>query len=260
MLLDWLTVTLKAGRGLLDVTPAMIESWAAGERRRGLSKRSANAKLTPVIGFYRWAHANGHTDRDLGATVRRPSRPRRSNLTWLSREQLVSYLDAARATDPLAHSLACLFALNGLRLDETLAIRVEHIGENGGHPAIHLPRRKLEQQDRVGIPPRTHDAVRVLTNGRTSGLLHQVRGKKAAASQVYRLLDEVTAIAGIAVTVRPHMLRATFITLALEAGVPVPDVMYSAGHSSLSMVAYYDRGYRSAARNASLPLAQWLDV
>ena len=65
---------------------------------------------------------------------------------------------------------------------------------------------------------------------------------------------------GIGIRVRPHMLRATFITLALEAGVSVVDVMYSAGHSSLSMVAHYDRGYRSVARSAAIPLADWIDT
>jgi Phage integrase family. len=75
---------------------------------------------------------------------------------------------------------------------------------------------------------------------------------------VYTLLDRVSEIAGIGFHVRPHMLRATFITLSLEAGVPVVDVMNSAGHSSLSMVSYYDRGYRDIRRAASRPLAAWL--
>lgn len=238
----------------------MIESWAAGERTRGLSKRSINSKLTPIIGFYRWAFANGHTNKDIGAYVRRPSNPRRSNLKWLSRTQLVTYLDAAETVSPLAHSLVCLWSLNGTRLTETLDARIEHIGENGGHPALLLPSRKLEQQDRIGLPPRTTAALATLTGKRTKGLLHQANGKHLTGPQTYKLLDRVTEIAGTGFTVRPHMLRATFITLALEAGVPVVDVMNSAGHSSLSMVAYYDRGYRSAARNASIPLQQWLDA
>lgn len=55
--------------------------------------------------------------------------------------------------------------------------------------------------------------------------------------------------------VRPHMLRATFVTLALEAGVPARDIMAATGHASVEMVAYYDRAFRSVGGYASHAVA-----
>lgn len=238
----------------------MIESWAASERTRGLAKRTINSELTSILGFYRWAFQNGHTDRDIGAAVRRPKTPRRSTLKVLGRDQLVALLDAARDTSPLAHSLVCLWALNGLRLQETLDMHIEHLEHVDDQPVIWLPRRKLEQADRLAIPRRTEQAIRAQAGNRTHGLLHLTNGRKLTNAQTYTLLDRISEIAGLDFHVRPHMLRATFITLSLEAGVPVVDVMNSAGHSSLSMVTYYDRGYRSVHRSAAVPLARWLNA
>lgn len=259
-LMQWWALCLKGGYGLLDVTPAMIESWSAGQLTRGAAKRTVNSHLTPIVEFYRWAFREGHTTRDIGSAVRRPKSPRRSNLKWLSADQLNDFLDAAEQTSPLAHSLTCLWALNGLRLDETLTSRIEHIENVAGHTVIWLPHRKLEQSDRLGLPDRTINAIATLTGTRKRGLIHHTGGKKLRGDQIYKLLDRVSEIAGIDFHVRPHQLRATFITLALEAGVSVVDVMNSAGHSSLSMVTYYDRGYRSVTRNASIPLTNWLNT
>ena len=54
------------------------------------------------------------------------------------------------------------------------------------------------------------------------------------------------------------LLRATFVTLSLDAGVPIRDVMASMGVSDMSMVQYYDRAHASIRRNASHRLADYL--
>lgn len=53
-------------------------------------------------------------------------------------------------------------------------------------------------------------------------------------------------------------LPSTFVTLALDAGVPARDVMASTGHASVEMVAYYDRAHASIRRNAAPAVADWL--
>lgn len=258
-LVRWLGYCISAGVHVLEATPTMIEQWIRAERTRGVSARTINAGLTPVLGLYRWAHAHGHTSSDPGAYVRRPSTPRRTTLQWLSREQLRTWLDAARDTDPTTHSLACLYALNGLRLSEGLDARIEHRTRIDGHEVLRLPHRKADVADHVAIPARTADAITAAAGSRQTGRIHQHRGRAIPAREVYRRFDLVTDLAATGFRVRPHMLRVTFVTLALDAGVPVRDVMASTGHSGYSMVAHYDRGWRSIARSASIPLSEWLD-
>lgn len=250
-MLEWIGVLLQSRLGLLVATRQHIEAWSAAEQRRGLSKASVGSKLVVVCGFYRWAYQEGYLDHDPGVYVRRPSRPRRSSLRWLEAGQLARLLDAARDVDDTAHVLACLLALNGLRLGEVLAARVEHLGRQGELVTLLLPSRKGGVMDRVSLPGRTVQAMTPLIAGRTRGLiLRSAAGRPLTQASVYRLLDQLAAAAEVE-PVRPHMLRATFVTLALDAGVPIRDVMASTGHAHAAMVDYYDRGHRSIRRNAS---------
>lgn len=55
------------------------------------------------------------------------------------------------------------------------------------------------------------------------------------------------------------MLRATFVTLSLDAGLPARDIIASAGWVSPEMLGYYDRAHASIRRNASHGLADYLN-
>lgn len=260
VMLDWEGVLMQAQVGLLDATRQHIEAWSASELRRGLAKGTVAARLSVVCGFYRWAHQEGHIGHDPAVYVRRPSRPRRSNQRWLEGPQLVALLDGARDVDATAHLLVCLLALNGLRLEETLAARVEHLDVQGDLTTLHLPSRKGGASDRVSLPARTVDALTSVADGRDRGLLlRTTTGRRFTPSAVYALLDQITDAVDLP-KVRPHMLRATFVTLSLDAGVPIRDVMASTGHAHSSMVDYYDRGYASVRRNAAHRLSESLGL
>ena len=60
--------------------------------------------------------------------------------------------------------------------------------------------------------------------------------KPAERHQLVQLLDHTHLP-----PVTPYGLRVSFITLALEAGIPERDVMISARHSSSAQTARYDR-------------------
>lgn len=241
------------------MTTTLIEEWARVESGR-VSKRTVNTMLTPIIGFYRWAHLHGHTPTDIGALVRRPSNPRRSTLKWLTVPQLRAFLDAAQTHHTRTHALACMLALNGLRLTETLNARIEHLETVAEQRTLLLPLRKMGVADRVALPTRTVDAIALTIGTRTRGRILQASGQPLTQASVYTAFDAISTTAQIGFRVRPHMLRATFVTLSLEHGVPARDVVNSAGWASFSMLAHYDRAYGAVTRNASIPLAELIDV
>ncbi|WP_183086039.1 tyrosine-type recombinase/integrase [Propionibacterium australiense] len=257
----WMGVLAEAGLGLLDGDRARIEAWGAALLRSGMARTTVAAYLGVVCGFYRWCWEEGHLPTDVGAHVRRPSRPRRSGQRWLEAGELRRLLDAARDEGPTEHAMVCMLGLNGLRIGEAIAARIEHLGRQGDRTTLLLPSRKAGVMDRVGLPERAVWAIGEATRGRTSGLILRTgAGGQFYPAAVYRVLDQLAEDAGIAPPLRPHMLRATFITLSLDAGVPVRDVMASAGHMHATMVSYYDRAYGSVKRNASGRLADWLDT
>ena len=214
--------------------------------------------LVPVCGFYRWAAEEGHLPYDVAAYVRRPSRPRRSSLRWLTREQLNRLLRASRDAGPPVDGLVHLLALNGLRLTETLDARIEHLETRDGAPVLRLPSRKAGVMDVVGLPAPTIEVLAECIRGRQRGRILTTGGHALTPAMVYAHLDALSDVTGLDFRARPHMLRATFVTLSLDAGVPARDVMASTGHATTAMVDYYDRAHASARRNASHRLAAWV--
>jgi site-specific recombinase XerD len=57
--------------------------------------------------------------------------------------------------------------------------------------------------------------------------------------------------AGISKRISPHSLRHSFITAALDAGVPLRDVQIAARHADPRTTTRYDRARHNLGRHAS---------
>ncbi|PMB89291.1 tyrosine-type recombinase/integrase [Varibaculum cambriense] len=258
IMLDFLGWCINARIHMLDVNRVFIEQYAAAKRKSGLSKSTVSGYLVPICGFYRWAFQEGLTVTDHGAYVRRYSRPRRSRLKWYTREEakriLAASIEMGKPTSGLIH----LLLLNGLRLGETLAARIEHLSTIDEMTALTLPNRKMGVMDTVTLPAATVEVLSDCIGKRKRGRILLDRGRVLTPARVYTLCNQMSTICGLDTPVRPHQLRATFVTLSLDAGVPYRDVMASTGHADMSMVAYYDRAHAAIRRNASHRLSDWL--
>lgn len=195
--------------------------------------------------------------RNIGAFVRIPSRPRRSNLRWLTKNQLDAVLTASKTAGYPWDLLFHLLGLNGLRLGETLSTKIEHLEHVDGQRVLLLPNRKGGVLDRLTLPPATLALIDEHVSRERGWLLTEGRGP-LAPHRVYKACDEISDATGLDFHIRPHMLRATFVTLSLDAGVPARDVMASTGHAHTEMVAYYDRAHASLRRNAAPRLEKYL--
>jgi len=56
----------------------------------------------------------------------------------------------------------------------------------------------------------------------------------------------------------PHSLRHTFVTQALDAGVPLRDVQDAMGHADPRTTRRYDRGRMALDRRATYAVARFL--
>jgi integrase len=56
------------------------------------------------------------------------------------------------------------------------------------------------------------------------------------------MLVRLCTVAGIDKHISPHSLRHTFVTLGLDAGIPLRDMQVAARHSDPRVTARYDRG------------------
>ncbi len=73
-----------------------------------------------------------------------------------------------------------------------------------------------------------------------------------------RIVRKVARRAGIAKPVGPHTLRHTFITAALDAGVPLRDVQEAASHADPRTTMRYDRARGSLDRHATHIVAAYI--
>ena len=73
-----------------------------------------------------------------------------------------------------------------------------------------------------------------------------------------RIVRRIARRAGIAKIVTPQTPRHAFITAALDAGVPLPDVQEAASHADPRTTMRYDRARGSLDRHATYIVAAYI--
>jgi integrase/recombinase XerD len=73
-----------------------------------------------------------------------------------------------------------------------------------------------------------------------------------------RTVKRLARRAGIRKRISPHSLRHSFITAALDAGVPLGDVQEAASHADPRTTMRYDRGRQSLDRHATYVVAAFV--
>ena len=73
-----------------------------------------------------------------------------------------------------------------------------------------------------------------------------------------RIVKRLARRAGISKQIAPHSLRHTFITLALDAGVPLRDVQEAASHADPRTTMRDNRGRQSLDRHATYIVAAFV--
>ena len=104
----------------------------------------------------------------------------------------------------------------------------------------------------IPMPPRVARAVDMAAGERRSGpLLLAQSGLRLNRHAATRIVRRLAKKAGITKSISPHSLRHSFITAALDAGVPLRDVQIAARHSDPRTTTRYDRARHNLDRHAS---------
>jgi integrase/recombinase XerD len=146
--------------------------------------------------------------------------------------------------------------LLGLRIFEACGANIGDLGEEHGH-------RVLRVHDRVvliPLPPAVARALDRAVDDRSSGpVLRNILGVRMDRHAAIRRLKHLTAIAGIRMPrMRTHMLRHTFVTTMLDAGVSLRDVQIAARHADPRTTMRYDRARKNLDRHPNYILAAYM--
>ena len=219
------------------------------EQERGCIPSSVAHHLTPVFGYYRFATIDGYLVADPTAMLRRPRVfADTTRQLALDRDELRALLAAARASTASELALVAMMALLGLRVSEATGARIEDLGVViRGHPTLRIVGKGAKPAT-IPLPRAVNEMLLAAVGTRTHGPILQrpERGplperpwtRRAAALAITRLCRA----AGIDKPISPHSLRHTFVTLGLDAGIPLRDMQVAARHSDPRITARYDRG------------------
>ena len=221
---------------------------------------TVSRRLSVVAGFYRTCVIDGVLEHSPAEYVRRPTVPPESPTLGLTHLQFEAMLTAARESgNPFDFALVCLLGLLGLRIFETVGADIEDLGEEHGHRVLRV-RGKGGKVVLVPLPPAVSRAVDRAAAERLVGpLLLNRRGTRMDRHAATRRLRSLAAVAGVRLPrMHPHMLRHTFVTTMLDAGVDLRDVQIAARHADPRTTMRYDRARKNLDRHPNYILAAYM--
>ncbi len=236
--------------GVFEVRRGHMELWARTMEDAGLARATIGRRLSTVAGFYRFAVIDGLIEHSPAEYVRRPKIDTESTTLGLDRMELGALIAQGAAAGPMDHALACLLGLLGLRVGG-----LQHQHRSG------LRRAGAPHRDRAreGVEACRHP---VTTPGRSChGPCHRPPAPRPAPAHPGREPHEpprchahrppARAPGGRDEADQPASLRHSFITAALDAGVPPRDVQTAARHADPRTTTRYDRARDNLDRHAS---------
>jgi integrase/recombinase XerD len=205
--------------------------WMQEQRRYAAS--TVSRRVAVVAGFYRTCVIDEVLEHSAAEYVRRPNVSPQSPTLGLSHLQFEAMLAAARDShNPCDFALVCLLGLLGLRISEATSLDITDLGEEHGHRVLRVV-GKGHKIVLVPMPPAVARALDRAIGDRTAGpILLNRHGTRMDRHAATRRLRRLQAIAGVHIArMHSHMLRHTFVTTMLDAGVDLRDTQIAARHA-----------------------------
>ena len=217
-------------------------------------------RVAVVAGFYRTCVIDEVLAHSPAEYVRRPNVPPESPTLGLTHLQFEAMLATARTSSNIYDfALVAMLGLLGLRIFEACGANVEDLGEEHGHRVLKV-RGKGGKVVLTPLPPAVSRAIERAVGDRESGPILRTRnGTRMDRHCATRRLHRLAEAGGVhAARMHPHMLRHTFVTTMLDAGVDLRDVQIAARHADPRTTMRYDRARKNLDRHPNYILAAYM--
>jgi integrase/recombinase XerD len=221
---------------------------------------TVSRRVSVLAGCYRTCVIDGVLEHSPANYVRRPNVPAESPTLGLTHLQFEALLTAARnSANRCDFALVTMLRLLGLRIFEAIGRNIQDLGEEHGHRVLRV-RGKGDKVVLVPLPPAIGRAVERSIDERTAGpILLTSRGTRLDRHCATRRLRHLAEQAGVKLPrMHPHMLRHTFVTTMLDAGVDLRDVQIAARHADPRTTMRYDRARKNLDRHPNYILAAYM--
>jgi site-specific recombinase XerD len=245
----------------LSVSRVHVELWIRWMQEiRRLQPATVSRRVSVVAGFYRTCVIDGVLDASPAEHIRRPRVSAESPTLGLTHLQFEALLTAARLSpNRNDFALVTMLGLLGLRIFEACGANITDLGEEHGHRVLRV-RGKGDKTVLVPLPPAVSRAIETARSGRDTGpILRSRRDTRMDRHCATRRLRRLAHIAGVHLPrMHPHMLRHTFVTTMLDAGVDLRDVQIAARHADPRTTMRYDRARKNLDRHPNYILAAYM--
>ena len=245
----------------LSASRAQIELYVRWMQEiRHLQPSTVSRRVSVMAGFYRTCVIDQVILASPADYVRRPNVPPESPTLGLSHLEFEAMLAASRASGNVYDfALVAMLGLLGLRIFEACGANIADLGEEHGHRVLKV-HGKGGKIVLTPLPPAVQRAIERAIEGRAEGpILLNLRGTRMDRHAATRRLKHLADHAGVTVArMHPHMLRHTFVTAMLDAGVDLRDVQIAARHADPRTTMRYDRARKNLDRHPNYILAAYM--
>src|ERR1700727_3133504 len=227
---------------------------------RRFKPSTVSRRFSVTAGFYRPCVLDGILEHSPAEHVRRPAVPAESPTLGFTHLQFEALLTAARKSpNRYDFALVAMLGLLGLRIFEATGADITDLSEEHGHRVLRVC-GKGTKVVLVPLPPAVGRAIDRAISTRIRGpILLNTRGARMDRHAATRRLRRLAEIAGVRITrPHPHMLRHTFVTTMLDAGVDLRDVQIAARHADPRTTMRYDRARKNLDRHPNYVLAAYM--
>ncbi len=227
---------------------------------RRFKPSTVSRRFSVTAGFYRTCVIDGLLHHSPAEHVRRPSVPSESPTLGFTHLQFEALLTAARQSpNPFDFALIAMLGLLGLRIFEATGADITDMGEEHGHRVLRVC-GKGSKVVLIPLPPAVGRAIDRAVGTRAHGpILLNSRGARMDRHAATRRLRHLSSTAGVPIArPHPHMLRHTFVTTMLDAGVDLRDVQIAARHADPRTTMRYDRARKNLDRHPNYILAAYM--
>jgi integrase/recombinase XerD len=188
---------------------------------RRFKPSTVSRRFSVTAGFYRTCVIDGVLEHSPAEYVRRPAVPAESPTLGFTHLQFEALLTGARqSSNRNDFALVAMLGLLGLRIFEATGADIGDLGEEHGH-RVQRVCGKGGKVVLVPLLPAAGRAIDRAVSGRSAGpVLLNSRGTRMDRHAATRRLRRLAGTAGVRIAgTHPHMLRHTFVTTMLDAGV-----------------------------------------
>ena len=227
---------------------------------RRFKPSTVSRRFSVAAGFYRTCVIDGLMEHSPAEHVRRSSVPTESPTLGFTHLQFEALLTTARASqDPGDFALVAMLGLLGLAIFEATGADIADLGDEHGHRVLRVC-GKGTKVVLIPLPPAVGRALDRAVGDRVTGpILLNSRGTRMDRHAATRRLRRLADTAGVRISkAHPHMLRHTFVTTMLDAGVDLRDVQIAARHADPRTTMRYDRARKNLDRHPNYILAAFM--